>query len=47
MFPEIDYNAIDRMRGLQIVISTTAKSDREGFRLLELLGMPFARPDEA
>ena len=43
IFPEIDYNSIDRLRGLQVVITTTATSDREGFRLLELLGMPFAR----
>ncbi|MDA1188483.1 MAG: 50S ribosomal protein L5, partial [Chloroflexi bacterium] len=43
IFPEIDYNAIDKIRGLQIVIVTSANSDREGMRLLELLGMPFAR----
>ena len=43
IFPEIDYNAIDRLRGLQIVIVTTAPNDQEGLRLLELLGMPFAR----
>ena len=43
IFPEIDYNSIDRLRGLQVVVTTTATSDREGFRLLELLGMPFAR----
>ena len=45
IFPEIDYNSIDRLRGLQVVITTTAVSDREGFRLLELLGMPFARTE--
>ncbi len=45
-FPEIDYNEIDRMRGLQITIVTTARTDEEGRRLLELLGMPFARVDE-
>jgi large subunit ribosomal protein L5 len=45
-FPEIDYNEIDRMRGLQLTFVTTAKSDEEGRRLLELLGMPFARVDE-
>ena len=45
IFPEIDYNSIDRLRGLQVVITTTAVSDREGFRLLELLGMPFARSE--
>ncbi len=45
IFPEIDYNSIDRLRGLQVVITTTAVSDREGFRLLELMGMPFARTE--
>jgi large subunit ribosomal protein L5 len=45
IFPEIDYNSIDRMRGLQVIITTTAVSDREGFRLLELMGMPFAHAD--
>ena len=43
IFPEIDYNSIDRIRGLQVAIVTSAPSDREGFRLLELMGMPFAR----
>jgi large subunit ribosomal protein L5 len=43
VFPEIDYDKIDRIRGLQININTTAKSDEEGKRLLELLGMPFAK----
>lgn len=46
IFPEIDYNSIDRLRGLQVVIATTARSDREGFRLLELAGMPFARTED-
>jgi len=45
-FPEIDYNEIDRMRGMQLTFVTTARSDEEGRRLLELLGMPFARVDE-
>ena len=45
IFPEIDYNNIDRLRGLQIVVVTTARTDREGLRLLELLGMPFTRPE--
>ena len=45
IFPEIDYNSIDRIRGLQIVIVTTAPSDAEGLRLLELMGMPFVRPE--
>ncbi len=47
IFPEIDYNSIDRIRGLSIVIGTTAITDREGLRLLELLGMPFAQVDAA
>jgi large subunit ribosomal protein L5 len=47
IFPEIDYNSIDRIRGLQIAIVTTAPNDREGLRLLELLGMPFTRSREA
>ena len=45
-FPEIDYNEIDRMRGMQLNFVTTAGSDEEGRRLLELLGMPFARVDD-
>ena len=43
IFPEIDYNSVDRLRGLQVVITTTAPNDREGLRLLEMLGVPFAR----
>ncbi len=41
MFPEIDYDKIDRVRGLQATIVTSATTDREGKRLLQLLGMPF------
>jgi large subunit ribosomal protein L5 len=41
VYPEIDYDAIDRLRGLEISIVTTAKTDEEGHKLLELLGMPF------
>ena len=41
-FPEIDYDKIDKIRGLQISIVTTAKTDEEGRQLLELLGIPFA-----
>ena len=47
IFPEIDYNSIDRLRSLQVVIVTTAPTDREGMRLLELLGMPFTRTSDA
>jgi large subunit ribosomal protein L5 len=43
MFPEIDYGSIDRVRGMQVVITTSAQTDPEGFRLLELMGMPFAK----
>ena len=42
VYPEIDYDKIDRLRGLEISIVTTAKTDEESKRLLELLGMPFA-----
>jgi large subunit ribosomal protein L5 len=42
MYPEIDYDKIDRLRGLEISIVTTARTDEEGRRLLALLGMPFA-----
>ena len=41
-FPEIDYDKVDRLLGLEISIVTTAKTDEESRRLLELLGMPFA-----
>tara|TARA_Y100000590_G_scaffold326025_2_gene369949 strand:+ start:740 stop:1450 length:711 start_codon:yes stop_codon:yes gene_type:complete len=43
IFPEIEYNSVDKFRGLQIVICTTAVNDEEGLRLLELLGMPFVQ----
>jgi large subunit ribosomal protein L5 len=42
IFPEIDYDAIDQVRGLDITITTTAQSDVEAFALLQALGMPFA-----
>ena len=41
-FPEIDYDRVDRVRGLEVSIVTTARTDEESKRLLELLGMPFA-----
>ena len=40
-FPEVDYDSIDRIRGLEVSIVTTARTDEEGRRLLQLLGMPF------
>jgi large subunit ribosomal protein L5 len=43
IFPEIEYDKIDRIRGLQIVIATSARTDEEGKRLLQLLGMPFSQ----
>lgn len=45
IFPEIDYNSIDRIRGLQVVVVTTARTDQEGLRLLELFGVPFTRTE--
>jgi large subunit ribosomal protein L5 len=43
VFPEIDYDKIDKLRGMEISIVTTAYSDQEGRRLLTLLGMPFKK----
>lgn len=43
IFPEIDYDAIDQVRGLDITITTTAKTDEEARALLEEFGMPFAK----
>ncbi|MBI4295324.1 MAG: 50S ribosomal protein L5 [Chloroflexi bacterium] len=43
VFPEVDYDKVDRLRGLQVTIVTTAGTDQEARRLLELMGMPFAR----
>src|SRR5919199_3838349 len=43
IFPEIDYDAIDQVRGLDVTFTTTAQTDAEAFALLDLLGMPFAR----
>ena len=44
IFPEIDYDSIDRIRGFEVTIVTTAKTDEEGFQLLRYLGMPFGNP---
>ncbi|MCB9435428.1 MAG: 50S ribosomal protein L5 [Anaerolineales bacterium] len=41
IFPEIEYDKIDKIRGMEITVVTTAKSDEEGRRLLKLLGFPF------
>jgi large subunit ribosomal protein L5 len=43
IFPEIEYDKIDKVRGLEITIVTTARTDEEGRLLLELLGMPFSK----
>ena len=43
IFPEIDYDSIDQVRGLDVTITTTAQTDEEAFALLEAFGMPFAR----
>jgi large subunit ribosomal protein L5 len=47
IFPEIDYDEIDAVRGLDITITTTARSDGEAFALLEALGMPFSKEGRA
>jgi large subunit ribosomal protein L5 len=41
VFPEIEYDKVDKVRGMEICIVTTARNDEEGRRLLQLLGMPF------
>ncbi len=43
LFPEIDYDKIDKVRGLEVTIVTSARTDQEARRLLELMGMPFQR----
>jgi large subunit ribosomal protein L5 len=43
IFPEIDYDAIDQVRGLDVTITTTAQTDAEAYALLEAFGMPFSR----
>jgi large subunit ribosomal protein L5 len=43
IFPEIDYDSIDQVRGLDVTITTTAPSDEEAFELLALFGMPFSK----
>ena len=41
VFPEIEYDKIDKVRGLEVVVVTTAKTDEEAYELLKLMGMPF------
>jgi large subunit ribosomal protein L5 len=43
IFPEVDYDEVDQVRGLDITITTTAASDEESFALLEAMGMPFSK----
>ncbi len=43
IFPEIEYDKVDRIRGMQITFVTSARNDEQGRRLLQLLGMPFAK----
>ena len=43
VFPEVEYDKVDKVRGLEVSIGTTAKTDEEGRHLLELLGMPFVK----
>ncbi len=43
IFPEIDYDEVDQVRGLDVTITTTAATDEEAFALLDALGMPFAK----
>lgn len=43
IFPEVDYKNVDKIRGLQVTINTTAQNNEQGRRLLELLGMPFTK----
>ena len=46
VFPEIDYDKIDKLRGLEVCVVTTAKTDDEGRALLTHLGMPFRKPGQ-
>ena len=46
IFPEIDYDKVDKIRGMEVSIITTANTDKEGRHLLEALGMPIARDEE-
>jgi len=46
VFPEINYDAIDKVRGMEVCIVTSAQTDEEGRRLLALLGMPFAHSEQ-
>jgi large subunit ribosomal protein L5 len=43
IFPEINYDKVDKLRGLSVSVVTTANTDEEGFQLLKEMGMPFSR----
>ena len=43
IFPEIEYDKIDKIKGMDITFTTTAKTDEEAYALLEMLGMPFEK----
>ena len=47
IFPDLDYNKVDRAKGLNMTIVTTAKTDEQAFYLLREMGMPFAKPRAA
>ena len=46
IFPEVEYDKIDKVRGLEITIVTTAANDKQAKRLLELFGFPFEKPNQ-
>lgn len=46
IFPEVDYGKVDKARGMNVTVVTTAKTDDEAFALLSLLGMPFAKREQ-
>ena len=43
VFPEIEFEKVDKLRGLEVTVVTSARTDEEGHQLLELLGMPFTK----
>jgi large subunit ribosomal protein L5 len=47
IFPEIEYDKVDKVRGMEITVVTTARNNDEGSRFLELMGMPFSRESRA
>jgi large subunit ribosomal protein L5 len=47
VFPEIDYTRVDKIKGMNITITTSARNDEEGRELLKLLGVPFRAQDKA